>query len=203
MSRSTTAPSSSRKATKAVVATALGVALLAAGGSTFANWSDTQEYGANDINSGLLTLTSTGGEWTNSLGDDVDLAAYAVVPGEVLTFSDTVTINAEGDILAATLATNVATIAAGSSAAAEGSVPTEQDVALADALVASYVFTVDGTVVNEANPFAVTADNNGDELDVQVQVTFPDSVSGTTAQDATANLDGLEVVLTQNAVSAN
>jgi alternate signal-mediated exported protein len=205
MSRSTTsaAPrSSSKKATKAVVATALGVALLAAGGGSFANWSDSQSYSRTDINSGRLELTSKGGVLKNSQGTLVNPATYAIVPGEVLTFSDTVTITAEGDVLAATLSTNAANVLAGA-IGADAAAVSDRDRDLAAALVASQVLTVDGTVVDPAHPFAVTAANNGDELDVQLQVTFPDSVTGLTAQDATANLGGLQVVLTQNAVAGS
>lgn len=198
MSRSTThaAPRSSKKATKAIVATALGVALLAAGGGTFANWSDTQDYDATSISSGRLELANEGGVWTNSRGTVIDPAAYAVVPGEVLTFSDTVTITAEGDILAATLTTNFDRIV---TPPAETATPA--DIELANALTVGHTLTVGETVVDEANPFPVTAANNGAELDVQVQVTFPQEVTGLTAQNATATLDGLAVVITQNNVA--
>ena len=84
----TTAPRSTA-AWKAVAAAGIGVALLAAGGATFAEWSDSEDAATGTrITAGVLDLEGGAGTWTNAGGDDVTAdiedGSYRVVPGDAL-----------------------------------------------------------------------------------------------------------------------
>src|SRR5690606_32861114 len=112
MARSTTTSRSTSTTWKAVAATAAGVVLLGAGGATFAEWSDS-EAAATDtaITAGVLDLAAGEGRWTNVVGTDVTAAvedgSYLVVPGDALTYRETMTVDAQGDLLRGTVAHNL------------------------------------------------------------------------------------------------
>lgn len=97
------------KLTKGALATGLGVALLVGGGGTLAVWNTSDKAEAGTIMSGNMTLTAGAGKWTNATDPKkerpLDLTAYRVVPGDVLTFTQPVTVGLEGDLLKATLRT--------------------------------------------------------------------------------------------------
>jgi alternate signal-mediated exported protein len=93
------------KMTKGALATGLGVALLVGGGGTLAVWNAEATKTAGTIVAGNMTLDAGEGKWTNVNGKDVDLAEYKVVPGDVLTFTQPVTVGMTGDLLEAALTT--------------------------------------------------------------------------------------------------
>ncbi|WP_127131101.1 alternate-type signal peptide domain-containing protein [Georgenia sp. SYP-B2076] len=190
MSRSTghAATKSSSKAVKAIAAGAVGIALLAAGGSSFASWNATQAVRSESaISSGTLKLKdATAGVWTNSVGATVEPSTYKVVPGDVLTFKQSVTIEAKGDLLNAALTTNIATPA----------VTGDSD--LAAALGQSSTFFVNGKP-SERLSATIKQSATDQKLDVVLTVTFPDTVAGATAQAQRVNLSNVEVQLTQGA----
>ncbi|WP_153397095.1 alternate-type signal peptide domain-containing protein [Ornithinicoccus halotolerans] len=103
MSTNTT-PRSTRSAAKALVATGLGVVLLAGAGGTFALWSDQEVVSAGTISNGSLSLDTTAGTWTEANGTPIaDIATYRMVPGDTVVFEAEVTPTIVGDNLQATL----------------------------------------------------------------------------------------------------
>src|SRR4051812_43560391 len=95
------------KLMKAAIAGAAGIALLAGGAGTFAVWNSTASIGSNStISSGNLAITANNnGTWkagTTTL-TSAQLAAYRLVPGKTLTYTQTLNIVATGDGLTATL----------------------------------------------------------------------------------------------------
>lgn len=94
--------SSTRSATKALVAGGLGVVLLAGAGGTFALWNAEETTATGTITDGELSLTVDAGTWTDN-GAPIDPANFRMVPGDTVTFSTTVTPTIVGDNLVATL----------------------------------------------------------------------------------------------------
>ena len=89
---------------KGALAIGVGAALLLGGGGTLAVWNDTETAAAGQIASGDLQLNTTqAGTWTNLAGTKVDLAKYKVVPGDVLTYTQTMDVKLVGDLMAAKL----------------------------------------------------------------------------------------------------
>jgi alternate signal-mediated exported protein len=172
------------KYTKGAIATGAAIVLLLGGAGTFALWNDDAEVGAGAINSGTLTIAPDGtGEWLDSEGDPIlDIATYLIVPGDVLTFTQDVVIDASGNNLEATLDYD----------------PTSIVVNLADApsvaLKAALVVDVDSSAVGGAE---IVPGDAGSQT-VTVTVTFPDTVSGLTAQDGSVDLSALTITLTQH-----
>ena len=97
------------KMAKGAMAIGVGAALLLGGGGTLAVWNQTQAANAGQIAAGDLQLTTQPGVWTNAYGTVVDLdptnavADYKVVPGDVLTYSQTMDVKLTGDLMQAKL----------------------------------------------------------------------------------------------------
>jgi alternate signal-mediated exported protein len=172
------------KYTKGAIATGAAIVLLLGGAGTFALWNDDAEVAAGTINSGTLTIEADGaGEWTDSYGAPIlDISNYLIVPGDELTFTQDVDIDATGNNLEATLGYDDDSIVAGlGTASAE--------------LKAALVVTVDlvgplGTEITDAD--------SGDHT-VTVTVSFPElSVDGVEAQDGSVDLSELLITLTQH-----
>lgn len=170
---------------KAVLAGAAGIALLAAGGGSFATWSDTEDVVGADITSGHLRIEDSSVVWTDAAGAPIAIDSYRVIPGSVLTYTATVDVALAGDGLEAELTTTLPTAV---TAAAEA----EADVALAGGLtVEVQVNGQDGTTITDSGAYTVVA-----------TITFPTvddagAAWGQRAQDATAELADFQITLEQ------
>jgi alternate signal-mediated exported protein len=95
------------KMTKGAIAGAAGIVLLLGGAGTFALWSDNAGVDGGTITSGVLDLqANTDGVWKDTSSDVsgapvVVPATFRVVPGDQLTYTQTVTVTATGDNLKA------------------------------------------------------------------------------------------------------
>lgn len=164
------------KLTKASIAGAAGIALLLGGAGTLAVWSDTEIIPGGTIASGTLEITASTGSW--------DDAPDLWVPGDTFTYTGEVEITATGDNLVAQLTIDTSAVTG--------------DEELLDALV--FDVTVSGaniTQVGSSNVYTVTANNGPVRAQVEVEVTFPSSVSGLTAQGETVDLNAMTFTLTQ------
>lgn len=186
----TTAPRSTA-AWKGVAAAGIGVALLAAGGATFAEWSDSEDAATGTrITAGVLDLEGGAGTWTNAAGDDVTAdiedGSYRVVPGDALTYSEELTIDARGDLLQATVSHDLNGLTG--------------DPELIAQLTADASMSLNGTPV-EGTSTTVVADDELQNLDVAVTVTFTKGTNELVAQGKTVELGGLDIDLVQKPVS--
>lgn len=105
-----------KKVTKAALAAAAAGALLLGGAGTFALWNDTVDVNAGTVTTGhlLLTTDADSGTWVDSSPGATDTvfepATDFLVPGDVVTFTQTVTVDASGKNLKGTF--NVGTVGA-------------------------------------------------------------------------------------------
>jgi len=178
-------PRSRSKLTKALVATGVGVALLAGGGGTFAAWSSTQTVKPGTVTAGELALSAPtdGGTWSSASTGKIDsIAAYRIVPGEVLTYTQNVGVTATGSALTYELGTNLTS----------PEVVTDNE--LAAALDQSAVISVNGKPVTEP----LEATEGVTSVQVTVTITFPFS-SGNETQKDSVNLKNVQVIATQTA----
>lgn len=192
MARSTTTSSRSTSTMwKAIAATAAGVVLLGAGGATFAEWSDS-EAAATDtaITSGVLDLAAGEGTWTNAVDTDVTAAvengSYLIVPGDALTYRETMTVDARGDLLRGTVAHNLKGLTGNAELVAQ--------------LGADTTMSLNGTAV-EGDSTTVIADDEKQDLDVAVTIAFDKDTTGLLGQGKSVTLGGLDVTLTQARVA--
>ena len=97
LSESTAKAGRNRRAGKAVLAGAVAVGLLAAGGGTFAKWSEEQAIASADsITAGELSMKNTTVSWTDGAGKDINPAVYKIVPGDTVQLHASTTVIAEG-----------------------------------------------------------------------------------------------------------
>ncbi|MFI7741954.1 alternate-type signal peptide domain-containing protein [Kocuria rhizosphaericola] len=106
LSESTAPAGRNRRAGKAVLAGAVALGLLAAGGGTFSKWSDSEAVASDDtVSTGELSLAlAEGATWTDGADRPIDIDTYQVVPGDTVKLKVSPTIQAEGDNLKGTLA---------------------------------------------------------------------------------------------------
>jgi alternate signal-mediated exported protein len=98
------------KMMKGSIAGATGVALLMGGFGTYALWSDSEDLAENHVQSGVLTIDTEAGVY-----DDARTTAVAndwtaddlMVPGDVVTYTQTFTVDGTGKNLAGTIALDV------------------------------------------------------------------------------------------------
>ena len=91
---------------KGSAAIALGAALLLGGGGTLANWNAAVTQTPGTIVSGDLNVVNGAGVWKDRNSVIIpNIAAYKVVPGDKLTFTQDLNVTLVGDKMAATIAT--------------------------------------------------------------------------------------------------
>jgi len=158
---------------KGGIAAAAGLALLLGGAGSLAYWSDTESLNAGTVNSGTLTLDSNAdGAWDETITN--------IVPGDVITYTETFDIEAVGDNLDAELSTNIGLLTVGIAG-----VDVDETFTLLDS-DSNPVSAVGG--VYELTPDTYT-------LTVEIVVTFPWAETG--GMDASLDLTDIEISLTQ------
>lgn len=169
------------KTTKGAIAGAAGIVLLLGGAGTFALWNDSASVAGGDITSGTLSMTPDGAPVWEDVSADVagnpsviDPGAFLIVPGDTITMTQDVTIDASGDNLLAEFDYTYA----------EGTLPTgfSTDVEV----------EVNGVVT--ANPADVS---DGDVVTVVLTLEFDSATSDQVSQNATVNLNDIDVTVTQ------
>ena len=176
------------KLVKGAVATAAGVALLMGGAGTFALWNTSQIAPAGTVASGTLTVALNGsGTWRDISADRTAanipaIASWKIVPGDKLELSQTVTVNATGDNLKATLSYDDASI--------KGTLKS---------LVVVGMNATGGSSVSEigaTDTFAVTPSASATTVTITVTVDFPSYRE--TGQAGSLDLSTLAFKLAQN-----
>ena len=163
---------------KGAIAAGAATVLLLGGAGTFALWNQTATVASTTISSGTLTLAASTGTWNTN--------PTKWVPGDSFTYSTNLTVVAIGDNLNSKLVVTPGSLGTG---------------ALASALTVTMAVTpTSGLTVNplNANEFTVATKASGSyTVPVVVTVTFPSTVSGTTAQADTVTLSGISFSLNQ------
>lgn len=175
----------------------VGLVLLI-GGGTLALWFDTESISGADVTSGELSLDidPAQGAWSNQSGPIADIATYLIVPGDVLTLTQPVDITAVGDELTAELSLDATQITG--------------DPDLAAALdVGMAIPAPPAGLTGGPDVFDVTGDLGTATVDVEVQITFPETTDGAppaadrsnywnlTAQNETISLTSIAFDLVQ------
>lgn len=102
------------KLIKGSIAGAAGIALLLGGAGTLAYWNDSATIAsAGTVSTGSLKIASTtAGAWTG-LPSGVNIAAFKMVPGDSVGYSETFTVTAVGDNIKAELASTIPALTSG------------------------------------------------------------------------------------------
>lgn len=172
-----------KKTTKGAIAAGSAALLLAGGAGTMAAWNASGDLAGGTVQSGTLSLTSTGtaGQW--KLGD----TAYTdqlLVPGDVLTYTAEYTIGAAGTNLVATLTAAPLTFAE------------DADAQLKGALTPTLTATVGDSAVT-----TITPENNNKVVKVVASITFDAETAGVVAQGQTAAFNAPTITLEQTSVA--
>ncbi|MDO9396279.1 MAG: alternate-type signal peptide domain-containing protein [Herbiconiux sp.] len=189
------------KLVKGAIAGAAGIVLLLGGAGTFALWNSTAGVAGGTVTAGNLLVTNTGGPgvWTRG-ATPVDTSTYRIVPGDVLTYTDELTVTAQGNNLVASLA--MAPNAIGPATAGNA-----QDIALASYITHTAVLGATGAGITGTSPtYTVTAPADGSSrsttVTVTATITFTNSATAGTenlAKLGAVTLSGMGLTLTQTA----
>jgi alternate signal-mediated exported protein len=166
----------------ALAAGAAGILLLGGLGS-LAAWSDSTTSDPGILSSGELSLDEpTAGAWfdvtTVPAGESIDIAAFDIVPGDVVEYRASVVVQAEGDNLSATLTADGSGIVA----------PTA---------LSPYISTEVAANIGSAAVTTITEDNDGQTIDFVVTVAFSDTAVLQQGQNSSVDLSALAVTLQQ------
>ena len=185
------------KLTKAAIATAVGTALLLGGAGTLASWNSSTTINGGTIVAGNLTIADGAtGVWKSGT-TPINLSTYKIVPGDTLTYTDTVNVTATGDNLVAKLALAGGSVTSSTTAAA--------DVALASYVSSNAVITASGAGIVagtgvDAGTYTITAAAYvPTPITLTVTITFPSGTAGSnnTSMLGSINLSNMAVTLTQ------
>ena len=151
-----------KKSTKGTLAASAAAVLLLGGFGTHAAWSDGQDVGGTDINTGHLSLVTVScGDWQLTVGSVTsvyDAATHLFVPGDLLTRVCTFKVDVAGAVSA--------TLTADAPSVLEGGVAAPDLVA-----TATYVDNSDGSTIS---PTTVLVDN--EVIKATVTVSLPAAV---------------------------
>jgi alternate signal-mediated exported protein len=166
------------KAMKGAIAAGAAGILLLGGAGTFAVWSETKQFDAGTVSTGELTLALSGATpaWTY-LESGTTVTAKGIVPGDVITSTQGVTITATGDNVAGKL--TVGTLG--------GTLPTG---------VTAAVTTLDDDDALETNG-SVLSFATSKEYVVDVVITLTFDAAGKTSQNTAIDPAALTLTLEQ------
>jgi alternate signal-mediated exported protein len=171
------------KIVKGSIAGAAGIALLLGGAGTFALWNSSTTVNAQSIQSGSLSIVpaTVNGVWTAANGSVIDPTTYRIIPGQTLTFTQALTVNAVGNGIKANLTWSGLT--------PSGTLNPAVTTALAVTSPSTSTATVNGSNV------VLTAGTS--TINVALTVTFPDTTTGTNGMNSTLDLSTLTFTLAQ------
>lgn len=167
-----------KKTTKGALAAGGAAALLLGVGGTFAQWSESTEIGAGEVQAGQLDWTVSSGVWTDVTDAQPaaisNITAFRMVPGDTVQYKATVTPTLVGDNLTATLTADVAS-------------PTGE---LADNV------QVTAAVGGGGNDVQLSPADSGEPIPVTVTISFP--FAATDGETESLDLSSLTLDLVQN-----
>ncbi|PQZ96070.1 hypothetical protein CQ018_01965 [Arthrobacter sp. MYb227] len=189
------------KATKGIIAGALGLGLLA-GGATFAKWEDSVTVPGGIITAGNLDISVVPEKTTwQDVSDDIegnprsiDPATFLMVPGDTVRMTDQVKINLAGDNISAALTVDAPVLTGDLAAASDGVSGTVTLLDAAGTPVGPTADLGDPIVLNSAN---FTASDNDTTFTVAVDLDFDIDTPDQVRVNAAATLEGLTFDLKQ------
>jgi alternate signal-mediated exported protein len=192
LSESTAQGGRNRRAGKAVLAGAVAVGLLAAGGGTFSKWSDDKDVFAagTSVSTGKLQLGSVGNaQWADQRGAITEFDTFEMVPGDSLSYTVDSSVIAEGKNITGTLSVDTSELPAGI-----------QQMLAHGAL--GYDVTISGLTDQDPDndgKYQVTPADNGKAIKVTAEITWPEHLTdGQSMQDQNFALDAMKLTLLQN-----
>ncbi len=179
-----------KKTTKATIAAAAAGILLVTGAGTVALWQQTSTVDAGTVDTGHLNLAvADDGVWTDisdgGAGVPFDPSSEQIVPGDVVAYTQTVQIDAEGKNIQGALTV-------GSLNALPASLQDEIELGLD--------IDADAAGLTKADNVISFADEGTYQVPVTITVTFPEGTANSTpvdTMDQTINLNALTLTLDQ------
>ncbi|QMU22196.1 alternate-type signal peptide domain-containing protein [Gordonia rubripertincta] len=175
-----------KKARNGIIAAVAAVLLLLGGLGTFALWSDSETTDSGDVQTGTLDLEAVNaGQWQDISNPTtpvtIDPVTFRMVPGDVLQYTASYLVSADGDNLAARITTT-----------------NQGQNVIPAALIPHVTITNTATFDGEAIPSnLITEDDNGKTVDITVTVNFSRDTPGQVGINETINLSQLQVTLQQ------
>jgi alternate signal-mediated exported protein len=172
---------------KGSAAIALGAALLLGGGGTLANWNASATQTPGTIVSGDLNVVNatSAGVWKDRAGTTIDnIAAYKVVPGDKLTYTQDLTVTLKGTKMAATIATT-------------GITPTNGFVGTDTVAVTGPTLTAGGTTTPVSNPLVPLADEGAQTVTATITFEFKSTTANRVDVEKSYNFGNVGFTLTQ------
>jgi alternate signal-mediated exported protein len=182
------------KTVKGSLAGAAGIALLMGGFGSYALWQDSENLDATQVQSGHMTINTTPGAYddTSHVGSGDWSAGDLMVPGDVITYTQTFTVTGTGENLHGTISLANATFNNGFNGADPSNLTRTIDITSDNADVEA-----DNTTENTSFTFDSPFDTA--HLTAVVTYTFASVANqGTTDQDKSATTPATQFTIAQN-----
>lgn len=169
-----------KKNTKGAIAACAAALLLAGGAGTYAAWSDSESIDGGTVTSGHLRITeTTAGAWTWADDTAFNPATDLLVPGDVVEYTATYTLDVAGENLVAKLTPTLGGIG---------------QTGLGQYLTVAASSDTTGITLDN-----ITEANDDDTVEVTTTITFDADTSGQNGMGQTATLAGSTITLEQTA----
>lgn len=176
------------KMIKGSIAGATGVALLMGGFGTYALWSDSENLAANGVQSGELTIDTEAGAYDDTRTQAADdwTANDLMVPGDVITYTQTFDVSGDGKNLQGTIVLDVEDLVSDFS-----TLQYDVDV-VASGSGATDITKDSATTFSFVDPFGTAT------LTATVTYTLPASTGGTVDQNKSADTPASTFTISQS-----
>ncbi|OZC47093.1 MULTISPECIES: alternate-type signal peptide domain-containing protein [Nocardiaceae] len=177
------------KATKGAIAAGAAAVLLLGGLGSYALWQDERTIAGGEINSGELQFVSNApGAWTETTSGTAigsDPSGFLIVPGDILTYSSSYTIESAGPNIRATLTADFDEVFA------------DDTSDLAAALDPEITVTGAGGTVTSGQIVPLTLTAGSQVVNVTVKLTFDADTTDLIAQNESVDLNAMTLTLDQ------
>lgn len=174
-----------KKSTKGAIAAASAGVLLLGGAGTLAYWTENVTVNGTTVTSGHLAIANSdcgSATWQLDNGGGTVTGATVIVPGDSISTTCSFDIDGTGDHFDnVTLSVTAPTYSGSNALTTALGTPT-----------ATYTGSVSGPLTTPATV------NVGETVTADITLTFPSSVTGSTAEDLSATLQNITVTATQN-----
>ena len=176
------------KMMKGSIAGATGVALLMGGFGTYALWTDSENLAENHVQSGVLTIDTAAGAYDDARTGAANdwTASDLMVPGDVVTYTQTFTVAGTGKNLEGTIALDVEDVTGDFTTLVR-----DVDV-VASGAGATDITKDSATEFSFVDPFGTAT------LTATVTYTLPSSTDGVVDQDASASTPASTFTISQS-----
>ncbi len=177
-----------KKQTKGAVAAGGAAVLLLGGLGSLAYWSDSETIDGGTITAGQLNMTKDDGVWKDQTATTIDPSSFKVSPGDKLTYTTTLHVQAQGTDMAAKLSANTHGVVSGTLGS---------EVTTTVTAGAGNTAITNTGAASQDTALTITPVAGAQDIPVKVTLVFPFDSATNGSENGTITLSNISLNLTQ------